>query len=59
MRHFDSVGMLEDFLDIKCHYKDFDSTSGHSSVGRALASQAEGRGFESRCPLHFFLHKLA
>ena len=25
--------------------------SGHGSVGRALASQAEGRGFESRCPL--------
>ena len=24
---------------------------GHSSVGRALASQAKGRGFESRCPL--------
>ena len=27
------------------------STSGISSVGRALASQAEGRGFESRIPL--------
>ena len=26
--------------------------SGFSSVGRALASQAEGRGFESRNPLH-------
>lgn len=25
--------------------------SGHSSVGRASASQAEGRGSESRCPL--------
>ena len=25
--------------------------SGISSVGRALASQAEGRGFESRIPL--------
>ncbi len=25
--------------------------SGNSSVGRALASQAEGRGFESRFPL--------
>lgn len=24
---------------------------GNSSVGRALASQAEGRGFESRFPL--------
>ena len=24
---------------------------GNSSVGRALASQAEGRGFESRLPL--------
>ena len=26
-------------------------TGGISSVGRALASQAEGRGFESRIPL--------
>lgn len=26
---------------------------GHSSVGRALASQAESREFESRCPLFF------
>src|SRR5262249_29163035 len=26
-------------------------TSGHSSVGRASASQAECRGFEPRCPL--------
>ncbi len=25
--------------------------SGHSSGGRAQASQAWGRGFESRCPL--------
>ena len=25
---------------------------GNSSVGRALASQAEGRGFEPRLPLH-------
>ena len=25
---------------------------GNSSVGRALASQAEGRGFESRLPLY-------
>src|SRR5579862_196327 len=29
------------------------SPSGSSSVGRALASQAEGRGFEPRLPLHF------
>ena len=28
------------------------SHCGISSVGRALASQAEGRGFESRIPLH-------
>ena len=27
------------------------SSGGISSVGRALASQAEGRGFESRIPL--------
>ena len=27
-------------------------SGGISSVGRALASQAEGRGFESRIPLH-------
>ena len=26
---------------------------GSGSVGRALASQAEGRGFESRLPLQF------
>ena len=29
----------------------FISVGGISSVGRALASQAEGRGFESRIPL--------
>ncbi len=29
--------------------------SGHSSVGRATASQAVGRGFEPLCPLHFIL----
>lgn len=28
-----------------------DTSCGSSSVGRALASQAEGRGFESRLPL--------
>ena len=27
---------------------------GSSSVGRASAFQAEGRGFEPRLPLHFF-----
>ena len=27
------------------------SSCGSSSVGRALASQAKGRGFESRLPL--------
>ena len=31
----------------------FISVGGISSVGRALASQAEGRGFESRIPLLF------
>jgi hypothetical protein len=30
-------------------------TSGHSSVGRAQASQAWGRGFETRCPLQVIL----
>jgi hypothetical protein len=29
--------------------------SGHSSVGRAQASQAWGRGFEPRCPLQLIL----
>src|SRR5438128_5705905 len=29
------------------------SVGGNSSVGRASASQAEGRGFDSRFPLHF------
>ena len=28
------------------------ASRGRSSVGRASASQAEGRGFESHCPLH-------
>ena len=32
------------------------STSESSSVGRALASQAEGRGFESRLSLFFQSH---
>lgn len=32
---------------------DLTSNRGSSSVGRALASQAEGRGFESRFPLFF------
>jgi hypothetical protein len=30
--------------------------SGSSSVGRASAFQAEGRGFEPRLPLHIFAH---
>jgi hypothetical protein len=30
-----------------------EETSGSSSVDRALAFQAEGRGFESRLPLEF------
>lgn len=29
-----------------------DTSCGSSSVGRALASQAKGRGFEPRLPLH-------
>ena len=32
---------------------------GSSSVDRALAFQAEGRGFESRLPLSFFLAVIA
>ncbi len=32
--------------------KNFFKPCGISSVGRALASQAEGRGFESRIPLN-------
>ena len=31
-----------------------DALCGSSSVGRASAFQAEGRGFEPRLPLHFF-----
>ena len=31
--------------------------SGSSSVGRASASQAEGRGFETLLPLHFHTHQ--
>jgi Do/DeqQ family serine protease len=31
---------------------EFKGTCGNSSVGRASASQAEGRGFEARFPLH-------
>ena len=31
------------------------SGGGSSSVARASAFQAEGRGFESRFPLHFFI----
>jgi hypothetical protein len=31
-------------------------SGGSSSVGRASAFQAEGRGFESRLPLHFCSH---
>src|ERR687887_2324951 len=30
------------------------SSSGSGSVGRASPCQGEGRGFESRLPLHFF-----
>ena len=36
----------------------FPITSGNSSVGRALASQAKGRGFESRLPLNGPMMKL-
>lgn len=34
------------------------SQCGHSSVGRVSASQAECRGFESRCPLTNYFGKL-
>jgi hypothetical protein len=34
-------------------------TSGSSSVGRASAFQADGRGFESRLPLHETKHQEA
>ena len=30
-----------------------DARSGAQPVGRATASQAVGRGFETLCPLHF------
>ena len=33
-------------------YEYFASFCGNSSIGRASASQAEGRGFDSRFPLH-------
>lgn len=35
----------------QCYSQRFKTPSGCSSVGRALASQAEGRGFEPRHPL--------
>ncbi len=30
---------------------------GHGSAGRASPCQGEGRGFESRCPLHDFTNR--
>ena len=37
--------------DARVELIDFRPLCGHSSVGRASASQAECRGFESLCPL--------
>ncbi len=37
--------------------RDLLQISGSSSVGRASASQAEGRGFEPRLPLTFYTNK--
>ena len=44
-----AIGSL--FLRVRQLNADSFSFCGISSVGRALASQAEGRGFESRNPL--------
>ena len=43
-------------MAFKQHLRSFfkSSISGSSSVGRASAFQAEGRGFEPRLPLKFF-----
>ena len=38
-----------------CRYNDY-RQSGRSSAGRVQASQAWGRGFETRRPLHFPLN---
>ena len=46
------------FLSTACHCMCRYCFCGISSVGRALASQAEGRGFESRIPLKFIFSHL-
>ena len=35
-------------------YVEYEDGGGNSSIGRASAFQAEGRGFEPRFPLHFW-----
>ena len=49
-----AIKMQDDALEFLNNYYNFASPikkSGNSSVGRALASQAGGREFESRFPL--------
>ena len=50
---FDVQGCIYQILFIYLHL----ISCGSSSVGRALASQAEGRGFEPRLPLFSYTRK--
>ena len=47
-RELNRIEIFEDDI------QNFSMTSGSSSVARASAFQAEGRGFESRFPLHYW-----
>ena len=50
-----AIGSLSTESNNNQQFGSFFFSSGFSSVGRALASQAEGRGFESRNPLSSYL----
>jgi hypothetical protein len=51
--HFDASAQLVDFINKKLSKLETFFDCGSSSVGRATAFQAVGRGFEPRLPLKF------
>lgn len=57
VKGFDSTKGKTEFGDwiLNINGNGFPLKRGSSSVGRASAFQAEGRGFEARLPLHFLL----
>ena len=50
--HSNTLIPIETYKNLQRFVDMHDNICGSSSVGRASASQAEGRGFESRLPLY-------